>query len=139
MLSKEGKNLLCSIVTPVEILTEIANNPDQLETYKFCSKLSTEQVFDIHNGTSNNLYNQRVVGIMRPVSVRYGNEVNSITVCYPDNVITAFGERMETNKFSSFEIDKRVIENPMYQQEIFMANKIVLNKKLLPQVTGVHR
>jgi hypothetical protein len=138
MLDIGHKNLLRSMITPTEILVDIARDPSQLETYEFCSKLSVEQIFDIHKGTSNNFYNARVIEIMKCVHVSYGDQYDCITVCYPENVIQSFGEGMD-GKFSPSEIDERVIKNPLYQQELFMAKKVVLNKDYLPQVVGVKR
>jgi hypothetical protein len=138
MLNIGHKNLLCSIVTPTEILVDVARDPSQLEIYEFCSKLSTEQIFDINNGTSPNLYHARVIEVMSSVHVSYGNQFDCITVCYPENVIQCFGEGMD-GKFSSSEIDAKVLKNPLYQQKLFMAKKVVLNKDYLPQITGVKR
>ena len=121
-----------------ELLVDLANNPTQLETYQFCTKLTAEQIFDIHKGVSNNLYHERVIEIMKSVHVSHGSEYDCITTCYPENVISAFGEGMD-DKFSSIEIDQKVIRNPLYQQEIYMAKKVVLNKDSFPNVIGVNR
>ena len=139
MLDIGTQKLLCSASTPAEVLIDITNNPTQLETYEFCSKLSTEQIFDIHKGISNNLYHEKVIQIMKSVHVSYGTQYYCITTCYPENAIAAFGERMGDGKFSPLEIDDKVVKNPLYQQELFMAKKVVLNKDYLPQVIGVKK
>ena len=76
---------------------------------------------------------------MKSVHVSYGTQYDCITTCYPENAIAAFGERMGDGKFSPLEIDDKVVKNPLYQQELFMAKKVVLNKDYLPQVIGVKR
>lgn len=124
MLDIGTQKLLCSAITPAEVLIDITNNPTQLETYGFCSKLSTEQIFDIHKGISNNLYHERIIQIMKSVHVSYGTQYDCITTCYPENAIAAFGERMGDGKFSPLEIDDKVVKNPLYQQELLWLRKL---------------
>jgi len=124
MLDIGTQKLLCSAITPAEVLIDITNNPTQLETYEFCSKLSTEQIFDIHKGISNNLYHEKVIQIMKSVHVSYGTQYDCITTCYPENVISAFGEGMDDVKFSPLKIEQKVVKNPLYQQELLWLRKL---------------
>lgn len=122
-----------------ESLSQVSENMQLYEDIKVCADLTKAQTFKMYDNPCPNMYNERILEIMRAVTISTSESTNSITVCCPNTILEHLGEPLRDGKYTPLELMNKINLDPKYQQQLFRANKVILKPDYMPHITGIER